>query len=118
MDLETNKKICSEGFQLKNRYWIDKWGDEVLQLNPQINQWEDGNNVDGDGWSSDCIIEGGYTWSVTPGLNNKSYCVSSCGSGVFDGGIEQWDDKNQNDGDGWNNDCTKPLGFKCDHVGK
>jgi len=119
MDLERKKKeFWSKGFQKENRFWIDKWGDGSVKLNPQVAQWDDGNDDDGDGWTKECIIEGDYSWTVQPDLNNRSYWVPKCGSGVFDGGLEECDDKNQDDGDGWDNNCTIPLGFKWDHSGK
>ena len=119
MDLERQKKeFCSKGFDSENSFWIDKWGDGSVQLNPQVAQWDDGNDNDGDGWTKECIIERDYSWTVQPDLNNRSYWVPKCGSGVFDSTVKQWDDKNQDDGDGWDNDCTIPPGFKWINVGK
>ena len=47
-------------------HWGDKCGDGLI-LTPIIvqnlnryNQCDDGNNIDGDGCSRDCIIEDGY----------------------------------------------------------
>ena len=59
---------------------------------------DDGNSVSGDGWSSSCQIEAGWTWNllVDP---TKWY---HCGDSNFETG-EGWDDGNTTSGDGCSN---------------
>lgn len=49
-----------EGFEI-NSFGVcqEIWGDK---LNKGEYEWDDGNNEDGDGWSSTCLIEPGYKW--------------------------------------------------------
>ena len=61
------------GFEIVENFWLDKWRDGSVQLNPQMAQCDDGNNKSGDGWSKDCYIEGGYSWDIITNLDNKSY---------------------------------------------
>jgi len=42
--------------------WSEVWGDG---LNFGGTEWDDGNNQDGDGWSSLCEVETGYKWEGT-----------------------------------------------------
>jgi len=67
---------------------------------------DDGNNTDGDGCSSTCLIEPGYTCSGTT-------CTSSCGNSALDPS-EQCDDGNTTGGDGCDASCTIEAGFACD----
>ena len=53
----------------------------------QSEQWDDGNDINGDGCSSTCLIETGYTWSGSPSVWQK------CGNGKKEG-TEGWDDGN------------------------
>ena len=47
----TTKDICSE-----------IWGD-CGRFNSLSTYWDDGNTINGDGWSSICSIETGWNWS-------------------------------------------------------
>ena len=38
--------------------WKEIWGDS---LDLGEHEWDDGNTLDGDGWSRDCKVETGYT---------------------------------------------------------
>ena len=67
-------------------------------------QWDDGNSQSGDGWSSTCMIESGYTCTTISTRNDISYWVKSWGNGYFDDG-EEWDDGNLISGDGWDEKC-------------
>ena len=59
-------------------------------------EWDDKNLTDGDGCSSTCKIEPGFTWSGEPSIWKK------CGNGKIEG-TERCDDANTSSGDGWNN---------------
>ena len=82
---------------------------------------DDGNEVNGDGWSRDCkIIEENYIW-LGGSSNSKDICTL-CSPGTYlnkehnfwlpswgDGlraGNEKWDDGNTKSGDGCSEDCT------------
>lgn len=67
-------------------------GDGVV--NQPTEQCDDGNNIDGDGCSAECLIE-----TVEP----------RCGDGILDDG-EQCDDGNNVDGDGCSAECTFEKG--------
>ena len=79
------------------------WGNGNIQ--PSLGEeCDDGNNIDGDGCSSTCIIEAGWTW-----VGNPSVCFK-WGDGVFQTG-EQWDDGNTLNSDGWSSTCTIESGY-------
>lgn len=67
-----------------------------------IEECEDSNTANGDGCSSLCLIEPGYT-CPTPG----QLCVHNpvCGDGKKEG-TEVCDDGTQNDGEGCKSDCA------------
>ncbi|MFO0756105.1 MAG: DUF4215 domain-containing protein [Byssovorax sp.] len=71
-------------------------------------QCDDHNTGDGDGCSSGCLEEPGYSCeaSTTEG------CVPICGDGKIVG-IEQCDDMNTADGDGCSSKCLMESGFIC-----
>jgi fibro-slime domain-containing protein len=72
---------------------------------------DDGNRVDGDGCSSNCLsVEPGYSCSP-PGM--PCHHVSRCGDGIV-ATNELCDDGNTKDGDGCSSRCKLELGFKCD----
>lgn len=60
---------------------------------------DDGNIVAGDGCSSTCVIESGYTCSSSP-----SSCVTTCGDTVI-AGTEECDDGNVTSNDGCSSTC-------------
>lgn len=61
----------------------------------------DGNTASGDGCSSVCQVEAGYTCDTTGNPTSFSTCSSICGDGLIVGS-EQCDDANRANGDG----CT------------
>ena len=82
---------------------------------------DDGNEVNGDGWSRDCkIIEENYIW--VGGSSNSIDICTLCSPGIYtnkehnfwlprwgDGlraGDEKWDDGNTKSGDGCSKNCT------------
>ncbi len=68
---------------------------------------DDGNDSDGDGCTTACAVEEGYTCGGEP-----STCATSCGDGVTSGD-EACDDGNTVDGDGCNAGCGEEHGFDC-----
>ncbi len=61
---------------------------------------DDGNTSDGDGCSSTCSQESGYSCSGDP-----SVCTTTCGDGVV-AGTEECDDGNTTSGDGCDANCN------------
>ena len=97
---------------------ITHWGDGKRAGNEKC---DDGNEVDGDGWSRDCkIIEENYIW--LGGSSNSIDTCTLCSPGTYpnkehnfwlprwgDGlraGNEKWDDGNTKSGDGCTENCT------------
>lgn len=71
---------------------------------------DDANTASGDGCSSSCQIESGYTCSGTP-----SICIIPpivCGNGVVEAG-EACDDDNNVNGDGCSSTCAIESGWGC-----
>ena len=68
---------------------------------------DDGNLTNGDGCTSSCTIQSGFTCVGSP-----SVCASTCGDGIVAGG-ETCDDGNLVNGDGCNNTCIVEAGFNC-----
>ena len=79
-------------------------GDGVLQT---IERCDDGNFISGDGCSSSCGVERGWTCSGEP-----SICHTTCGDGIV-AGIEKCDDGNGFDNDGCGNNCAVDVGWSC-----
>jgi fibro-slime domain-containing protein len=78
-------------------------------------QCDDGNTVSGDGCSSTCMVEPGYT--CTPGLACKK--IEFCGDGIVQLDIgEQCDDGNMVSGDGCSSLCKLEPNFVCLSPGK
>ena len=61
-----------------------------------VQQCDDGNNYNGDGCNSQCIVEPGYQCDQT--------CTEICGDG-FNFGHVQCDDGNLLNGDGCSSNC-------------
>jgi cysteine-rich repeat protein len=71
---------------------------------------DDGNLVSGDGCSSSCEVEPGWTCSGgTP--NSPDTCYETCGDGRRV--LEQCDDDNTVSGDGCSSTCTTEHGYTC-----
>ena len=67
-------------------------------------EWDDGNTLNGDGWSSLWMIESGWTWRDSPSI------WSIWGNGFVRNG-EECDDGNKNNGDGWSSFWTIEAGW-------
>jgi cysteine-rich repeat protein len=68
---------------------------------------DDANASNGDGCSSTCAVELGFSCFGSP-----SVCNSTCGDGVV-AASESCDDGNQNNGDGCSSTCGVELGYSC-----
>jgi cysteine-rich repeat protein len=68
---------------------------------------DDGNLTDGDGCSSVCAEESGWTCTGEP-----SVCSEGCGNGVVNDS-EECDDGNTSSGDGCSATCDTESGFLC-----
>lgn len=71
---------------------------------------DDGNNVDGDGCSSICLVETGFTCDHS---GDDSLCATECGDGIV-AGDEACDDGNTDSGDGCSDTCVVEAGFTCE----
>ncbi len=83
-------------------------GNGIVELNETC---DDGNTMSGDGCSSTCQIEAGYS-CPTPGSAckvGKAYC----GDGILQTGGEQCDDGNTKPGDCCNGTCQLEPNCKC-----
>jgi cysteine-rich repeat protein len=89
------------------------WGDSSRETGEAC---DDGNTFDGDGWSSTCYIEAGWTWfggSATIPDN----CSEIWGDGVlFSPKEDKWDDGNMQDGDGCSNSCIIEKDWECTYI--
>ena len=79
-------------------------GDGIVQAGEQC---DDGNVVNGDGCSSTCQIQTGFTCVGTP-----SVCYTTCGDGIK-AGAETCDDGNTANGDGCSSTCSTESGYNC-----
>lgn len=79
-------------------------GDSVLQVGESC---DDGDQTAGDGCSTTCSVEGGWTCTGEP-----SVCTQNCGNGALDAG-ELCDDGDTANGDGCSNACTVEAGWGC-----
>ena len=95
----TSKDICNDICGDGKRYVTDS------------SKCDDGNTANGDGCSSSCIIETGFTWSGGSSTS-KDICNDICGDGkrsVTDS--SKCDDGNTTNGDGCSSSCIIETGF-------
>jgi fibro-slime domain-containing protein len=76
-------------------------------------QCDDGNTTNGDGCSSTCAVETGYTCPTAGTLCTR---LAYCGNGVVDG-TDQCDDGNNVSNDGCSATCKLEPGFACVSTG-
>lgn len=89
-------------------YRVLKCGDGYRHFQEKC---DDGNLEDGDGCSSNCTVEDG--WSCDDNSEGMSVChVITCGDGMTEGD-EECDDGNSVNGDGCDEDCRIENGFQC-----
>ena len=75
--------------------------------------WDDGNVLSGDGCSSSCLKETGWTWSGGT-TTTADTCVEIWGNGIrFNILSTYWDDGNTSSNDGWSSTWTKESGWNC-----
>ena len=87
---------------------LEIWGDGI-RFNTNSTYWDGGNKISGDGCSSTCTIETGYSWS-----GGTISSVDTCSLIWGDGrriAPETWDDQNAINGDGWSSTWTVETGF-------
>ena len=102
---KTDKDICEE-----------IWGDGI-RFNSQTSYWDDGNLINGDGWSKNCTTEACFSW--TGGSSNSiDVCSNIWGSTIAWGNgftqpdlYEMCDDGNNNSGDGCSNIWVIEKGY-------
>ena len=88
------------------------WGDGI-EFNSISTYWDDGNTSSGDGCSSICSIESGWSWSGGS-ITTKNICIEICGDGIrFNTNSTYWDDGNKNNGDGCNSIWSIEVGWSC-----
>ena len=52
-----------DNFSNKSSFWYPIWGDGKRDGSPYNEEWDDGNNIDLDGWSGNWKVEKNYIWS-------------------------------------------------------
>jgi len=72
---------------------------------------DDGNTTNGDGCSSTCGIETGYTCNGSPSVCHLVN-TAKCGNGIVETG-ESCDDGNTTNGDGCSSNCAVETGYVC-----
>jgi cysteine-rich repeat protein len=77
------------------------------------NYWDDGNSIDGDGWSSTWAVESG--WSCSGGdLLNPDIWIDIWGDGIVMAQATTYcDDGNSVIGDGWDSSWNIEVGWEC-----
>lgn len=83
---------------------------------------DDGNIINGDGCSSICKIENGWSFKIYSLIENKSYCNrqvnsdSFCGNGVVEGNEECDDGFPLKNNDGCSTGCRTEQGWTCGNI--
>ncbi len=88
----------------------NRCGDGVVAGNELC---DDGNTTSGDGCSSSCAVEAGYT---CPTANAPCTRLAYCGNGIVDG-TDQCDDGNTTAGDGCSPTCKVEPAYACVSTG-
>ena len=102
----------SGGSSTMKDIWVEIWGDGK-KFNSSPTYWDDGNTASGDGCSSICSIESGWSWSGGS-ITTKDICIEICGDGIrFNTNSTYWDDGNKNNGDGCNSIWSIEVGWSC-----
>ena len=76
-----------------------------------VEECDDGNLVDGDGCSSGCEVEAG--WTCVGSWCETGACSPVCGDGIVILGSEECDDGNWWAYDGCSGSCTVECGWEC-----
>ena len=96
-------------FHEKWTCWPETWGDGFF-LGDSHYQWDDGNNVNDDGWDKNCRYEAGFSW--IPGTPKSATVWQE----IWGDGRKinhKWDDANTASGDGWSSTCAVETGYQC-----
>ena len=89
------------GSTTRSDIWTEIWGDGI-RINSYNNYWDDGNHINGDGWSMACGVELGWKCDGG-GLTSKDSWSEICGDGIrFNTNTTYCDDGDLAEGDGWN----------------
>ena len=103
---------CTGGTPTTPDTWIEIWGDG-LKFNTVTTYWDDGNNINGDGWDSTCTIETGWTWTGGSSTSKDTW-VDICGDGKRFSYLRTYcDDGNTNALDGWDSSWNVEVGWAC-----
>ena len=102
--------IWSGGSSTSKDVCTDIWGDGK-KYTTLSTSWDDGNANNGDGWSSTCTKETG--WTCTGGSpTTKDVCSENCGDGIKFNSLSTYcDDGNKISGDGCSPTCVKESGW-------
>ena len=94
--------------------WSDIWGDGFVYLRSPATFCDDDNTVSGDGWSSSCSTETGYTWTGGS-TSSPDTCIDTCNDGVvvMRNNANYWDDGNADNTDGWRTNCDISDKWSC-----
>ena len=103
---------CTGGTTTSKDTCVDKCGDGKV-MKTSASYCDDGNKVSGDGCSSTCAPELG--WTCTPGdASTASTCTEDCGdSKKMTTDVNKCDDGNRNPLDGCSATCTVEAGWSC-----
>ena len=94
---------CAGGSSSTKDSCTDTCGDGLVVLRSSPSYCDDGNKVNGDGCSQNCLTE--HTWTCLGGSNStRDHCTEVCGDGIKLGG-NQCEDDNQLNGDGCSSTC-------------
>ena len=101
---------CTGGTSTTPDVWSEKCGDG-RRYNTNATYCDDYNTNNGDGWSSTCTIEDGFTCSGGNSYTRDTW-KDICGDGRrFVSNSTFCDDGNTQSGDGWSSTCTKETGW-------
>lgn len=92
----------------------DSWQDGIVAYRITPNYWDDGNNLSGDGWTSNWFTEPGWTWSGGS-LSSADTCIDTWGDGIvaFRSSLDYCDDQNTLSNDGWSSSWITESGWTC-----
>ena len=90
--------------------WSEIWGDSK-RFNTISTYCDDGNTLNGDGCSSSCSKETGWTCSGGNSSAKDSWSEIWGDGKRFNSISTYCDDGNTSNGDGWNSGCSKEIGW-------
>ncbi|HEX5062143.1 MAG TPA: DUF4215 domain-containing protein, partial [Kofleriaceae bacterium] len=109
---------------LVNATWSEQTSSDCLGFSTAVLDWnvatcgdavrtggeacDQGDTTNGDGCSSTCDVEAGWSCTAT----NPSVCTPNCGDGIR-AGAEQCDQGNTTNGDGCSSTCMIEPGYQC-----